>query len=85
MPYCLPWRLTSLCNLNLGNERHLMLVVKRHCDELATEICFVWSLPQFHLEEQAQLVAPIVLQVVAGVQVLIQVLQATSKEMSGDS
>ena len=28
---------------------------------------------------------PIVLQVVAGVQVLIQVLQATNREMSGDS
>ena len=33
-----------------------------------------------HLEEQAQLVAPIVLQVVAGVQVLIQVLQAANRE-----
>ena len=37
MPYRIPWRLTSLCTLDFGNERHLMLVVKRPCDELATE------------------------------------------------
>ena len=43
------------------------------------------SLPLLHLEEQAQLVAAIMLQVVAGVQVLIQVLQATNREMSGHS